>query len=118
MSELEKCMGGNILNCIDNELLDRIHKARILTRQYNSSSNAEEKESVLNKLLGKIGSNVKIDTPFYCDYGKNIFILPDVTIGKDSVIGAASVVTKNIPQNCVAVGNPCRIGKQLSREVE
>ena len=174
-----------------------ISKARILTHQYNSSSSTEENESILSELLGKIGSNVKIDKPFYCDYGKNIFIgnngiininctfvdcnkieignnvliasnvqiytathpvnvkerlvdeweensgqaffrvyalpvkiednvwigggaiiLPGVTIGKNSVIGAGSVVTKDIPSNCVAVGNPCRVTKKNILENE
>lgn len=40
--------------------------------------------------------------------GGGVIILPGVTIGKNSVIGAGSVVTKDIPPNCVAVGNPCR----------
>lgn len=38
---------------------------------------------------------------------------PGVTIGDNSVIGAGSVVTKNIPANVVAVGNPCRIIKEI-----
>lgn len=197
MSELEKCMAGNIFNCIDKELIDIINKARALTHQYNFSNSTEESESLLSELLGEIGSNVKIDRPFYCDYGKNIFIgdnciininctfvdcnrieignnvliasnvqiytathpvnakkrlvegwkenseqaffrtnalpvkvednvwigggviiLPGITIGKNSVIGAGSVVTKDIPTNCVAVGNPCRVIKQLTEEVK
>ena len=38
-------------------------------------------------------------------------ILPGVTIGKNSIIGAGSVVNRSIPDNCVAVGNPCRVIK-------
>lgn len=41
--------------------------------------------------------------------GANSVILPGVTIGENSVIGAGSVVTKDIPANVVAVGNPCRV---------
>ena len=40
--------------------------------------------------------------------GGGAIVLPGVTIGKNSVIGAGSVVTRSIPDNCVAVGNPCR----------
>lgn len=40
--------------------------------------------------------------------GGGVIILPNVTIGKNSIIGAGSVVTRSIPDNCVAVGNPCR----------
>ncbi len=52
-----------------------------------------------------IGNNVWI--------GAGVSVLPGVTIGDNVVIGAGSVVTKNIPSNVVAVGNPCRIVKQL-----
>lgn len=44
-----------------------------------------------------------------CWIGANVTICPGVTIGENSVIGAGSVVTKPIPANCVAVGNPCRV---------
>lgn len=49
----------------------------------------------------KIGNNVWI--------GANASVLPGVTIGDDVVIGAGSVVTNDIPDRCVAVGNPCRV---------
>ncbi|OOM77056.1 sugar O-acetyltransferase [Clostridium sp. BL-8] len=195
MSELDKCMKGDVFNCIDKKLTNIISKARLLTHQYNFIAIVKEKENIINELLEKVGSNVKIDTPFYCDYGRNIsigdnviininctfidcnkieignnvliasnvqiytathpvkveerllkdwkessgqaffrtyalsvkiednvwvgggvIILPGVTIGKNSVIGAGSVVTKDIPENCVAVGNPCRVIKKLSVE--
>ena len=45
--------------------------------------------------------------------GGGTILLPGVTIGKNSVIGAGSVVTRSIPANCVAVGNPCRVIKQI-----
>ena len=41
--------------------------------------------------------------------GRSCTILPGVTIGENSVIGAGSVVTKDIPANVVAVGTPCRV---------
>lgn len=40
--------------------------------------------------------------------GGGVIILAGVTIGKNSIIGAGSVVTKDIPDNCIAVGNPCK----------
>jgi len=40
-------------------------------------------------------------------------ILPGVTIGKNSIIGAGSVVTRDIPDNVLAVGNPCRVVREL-----
>lgn len=45
--------------------------------------------------------------------GASVSIMPGVEIGENSVIGASSVVTRSIPPNCVAVGNPCRVIKEL-----
>ncbi len=53
-----------------------------------------------------IGNNVWI--------GANTIIVPGVTIGDDTVIGAGSVVTKDIPSHVVAVGNPCRVLREVS----
>ena len=52
-----------------------------------------------------IGDNVWI--------GGSVTILPGVTIGNNVTIGAGSVVTKDIPDNTVAAGNPCRVIKRL-----
>ena len=46
--------------------------------------------------------------------GSNAVILPGITIGNNSVIGAGSVVTKDIPENVVAVGNPCRVLRKIN----
>lgn len=48
--------------------------------------------------------------------GSNVVILPGVTIGENSVIGAGSVVTKDIPPNVVAVGAPCRVLRPITEE--
>lgn len=170
------------------EVLRLIANARRLTHAYAQTdyTETELRTRILQDLLGRIGENVMIETPFHCDYGKLIFIgndviinmnctfvdnepitignrvliapnvqlytashpvhpaeriipdyktrgtawfrtyhepitiqdgvwigggaivLPGVTIGENSVIGAGSVVTHNIPANCLAVGNPCR----------
>lgn len=54
----------------------------------------------------KIGRNVWI--------GTGAIIVPGVTIGDNTVIGAGSVVTKDIPANVVAVGNPCRVMREIN----
>ena len=48
-----------------------------------------------------------------CWLGAGVVVLPGVTIGDNTVIGAGSVVTKDIPSNVVAVGNPCRVIRKL-----
>ena len=54
----------------------------------------------------KVGSNVW--------FGAGVTVLPGVSIGDDTVIGAGSVVTKNIPGGVVAVGNPCRVIRDIN----
>ena len=44
-----------------------------------------------------------------CWLGAGVIVMPGVTIGENSVIGAGSVVTRDIPPNVVAVGSPCRV---------
>ena len=197
MSELSKCLQGKQFNCIDDELVSIITKARKLTKQYNQTKFEDtiQIDYILSELFAKIGNNVKIDVPFYCDYGQHIsignnviiniyctfvdcnkitignnvliasnvqiytathpvnisdrlldnwsynnphaffntyalpvtiednvwigggvIILQGVTIGKNSVIGAGSVVNKSIPPNSLAVGNPCKIIRKINNK--
>ena len=48
--------------------------------------------------------------------GENVTICPGVTIGENSVIGAGSVVVKDIPANVIAVGNPCRVLREINEK--
>ncbi len=54
----------------------------------------------------RIGNNVWI--------GAGAVVVPGVTIGDNAVIGAGSIVVKDVPANCVAVGNPCRVIREVS----
>lgn len=51
-----------------------------------------------------------------CWIGAGALIMPGVTIGDNTVIGAGSVVTKDIPSNVVAVGNPCRVMREINEQ--
>lgn len=67
----------------------------------------EERNTMLEFALPiTIGNNVW--------FGANVTVLPGVQIGDNCVIGAGSVVTKNIPSNVVAYGNPCRIIRSIT----
>lgn len=185
----------DFLETADADTLSVIARARKLVSEYSLSDykDMRGRERILTELLGGIGRNVIIDTPFHCDIGKNIFlgndvivnmnctfvdnqsiqignqvliasnvqiytsfhpvlpqerfnsdwkekgttffrtyarpvvvkdnvwigggsiILAGVTIGENSVIGAGSVVTRSVPANCVAVGNPCRVIRYFER---
>lgn len=48
--------------------------------------------------------------------GAGAIILPGITIGENSVIGAGSVVTRDVPANVVAVGNPCRVMREINEK--
>lgn len=49
-----------------------------------------------------------------CWLGAGVIVLPGVTIGDNTVVGAGSVVTKDLPANVVAVGNPCRVLREIN----
>lgn len=189
-------VAGDFVETADNETLELIARARKLTREYYFSDyrDTERRTAILRELLGGIGENVAIDTPFHCDHGNSIFLgndviinmnctfvdnaeirignrvliasnvqlytsshpvsaqerlvpdwkshkttffrsfarpieikdnvwigggsilLPGVTVGENSVIGAGSVVNRSIPANCVAVGNPCRVIRSSNKD--
>ncbi len=181
-TEYQKMLAGELYDAGDKELLTLRIKAREMMQEYNQTSFDKAKRLViLEKLLGKVGRNIDIQTPFFCDYGchietgdnffanfncvfldcnyikfgDNVFLGPavqvyaayhpidaaeringpelaspviignnvwigggsiicaGVTIGDNTTIGAGSVVVKDIPANAVAVGNPCRVIKNL-----
>ncbi|MDO5655180.1 MAG: sugar O-acetyltransferase [Flavobacteriaceae bacterium] len=55
-----------------------------------------------------VGNNVWI--------GGNVVVLPGVSIGDNTIIGAGSVVTKDIPDNVVAVGSPCKVIRSVNND--
>ena len=50
-----------------------------------------------------------------CWLGAGVIVMPGITIGDNTVIGAGSVVTKNVPAGVVAVGNPCRVIREVGQ---
>ena len=168
----------------DNELIAERTAAKELCFELNNlrPSMVAERDEIVRRLLGRVGKNCCIESPFHCDYGYNIVagdnfymnvgcvildgarvtfgdnvfvaphcgfytaghpldherrnagleyalpitignnvwigaqvcVLPGVTIGDNSVIGAGSVVTKDIPAGVLAAGNPCRVIREIS----
>ena len=130
MTEKEKMLAGEIYSAVDPQLLEELAAARDVIHDYNllRPSENQKKLELLKGLLGHIGDDsIIINQPFRCDYGKQIsvgkrffanfnFTVLDeaqVTIGDNVTIGAGSVVTKDIPSNSIAVGNPCKVMKTL-----
>ena len=60
--------------------------------------------------------NMPIHIGRNCWLGAGAIILPGITIGNNVVIGAGSVVTKDIPSNVIAVGNPCKILREINEK--
>lgn len=79
----------------------------------------QERNSFFNE---KTGNNTNLEYAGSVTIGDNcwicgsVTICPGVTIGEGSVIGAGSVVTRNIPPHSLAVGNPCRVLRQITEE--
>lgn len=60
--------------------------------------------------------NMSIHIGKNCWLGAGVIVVPGVTIGDNVVIGAGSIVTKDIPSNVVAYGNPCKVAREISNK--
>ncbi len=58
--------------------------------------------------------NMPIHIGRNCWLGAGVIVMPGVTIGDNVIVGAGSIVTKNLPDNVVAVGNPCRVLREVN----
>jgi maltose O-acetyltransferase len=184
MTEKEKMLSGKLYMLQCNELKNDLLKAKKITRLFNQTTEIEmdNRAKLLKELFGKIGENIHIEPPFYCDYGFNItignnfyanfdciildvnkvvignnvffgprvciytaghpidadvrnkllefgkpinignnvwlggntIINPGITVGNNAVIGSGSVVTKNVPDDVIAAGNPCKILRKIT----
>ena len=119
LTEKTKMIAGEPYMSNDPELTRDRKRAKALCYRYNQQ--VEELDKVtLADLLG-YATDAYLEPPFYCDYGYNIQLGAGVYANHNLVIldcapvtiGAGSVVTRSIPPNSVAVGNPCRVLKSL-----
>ena len=100
-------IGNNVLIAPNVQIYTATHSIKINERMVHEWSESEE-------ICRTYALPVKIEDGVWIGGGS--IILPGVIIGQNSVIGAGSVVTHSIPANCVAVGNPCRVIKQINNE--
>ena len=146
MTELEKLRAGLEYYYDDSEVEALKENAIVQCKIYNAidDTDYEAQAAQLAKMLGAKGEKVWIAKTFNCDNGKNIFIgsnftgnynltildirevriggnvtiLPGVTIGSNVVIGAGAVVSRDIPDNSVALGVPARVVKSIENDCE
>ena len=99
-------IGDNVNIGADTIIIDSdAHSLNYHDRQRGHSPNLDWENTKSSPI--SIGDDVFI--------GARCIIMKGVTIGNRSIIGAGSVVCNNIPNDCVAAGNPCRIIKYLSK---
>ena len=110
MNELEKMRAGFWLHAVCPPIGEALRRTEELVFTLNAlpPSRREEREAILKRLFGRVGRNCCLHSPFHCDFGESI------SIGDGTVIGAGSVVTRDIPAGVVAVGNPCRVVRPVT----
>lgn len=97
-------IGNNVLIAPNVQIYTGTHSTRLTERLVTEDIPGE-------CLCRTVARPVKIEDGVWI--GGGAILLPGVTIGRNSVIGAGSVVTRSIPENVVAVGNPCRVIKTI-----
>lgn len=103
------CGGNSSVVIGDNVLIASF----VLISSENHGMDAGAKIPYMSQPL--IGKSVNIENDVWI--GEKVIILPGVTIGKRSIIGAGSVVTKSIPAYSIAVGNPAKVIKKWDFEL-
>lgn len=130
MSEKDKMLAGELYDAnYDKELIKDRYNAKDICFEYNNlkPSDLESKDRIIKKLFARTGKQIVVEQNFWCDYGYNIFVGENfymnhnctildgarVEFGDNVVIGAGSIVNKDIASNSVAVGNPCKVIKEI-----
>ena len=104
-------LDNNRINIGNNVMIAPDVRIYTATHSVNLSERMPERKKPGASICDTIALPVTIEDGVWIGGGS--IILPGVTIGKNTVIGAGSVVTKNIPENSIAVGNPCRVIKEI-----
>ena len=100
-------LDNGVINIGDNVMIAPDVRIYTATHSVSLSERMPVRSNSKASICDTIACPVTIESGVWI--GGGAVILPGVTIGRNSVIGAGSVVTKSIPENSIAVGNPCRV---------
>lgn len=125
MTETEKMFAGKLYDPFCEGMPEARRRAHELCLKYNQLPESDEagRAAILDELMPDRGEGVYLQGPIQFDFGAHIrmgrgsyanfnFVVLDenrVTIGPGCVVGAGSVVTRDIPADSLAAGNPCRV---------
>jgi lipopolysaccharide O-acetyltransferase len=101
-------IGSNTLFGSDCTVMDHFHGS--YRGEYQSDPLVPPVKRDLVSLPIVIGNN--------CWFGDRVFVMPGVTIEDGVVVGAGSIITKDLPENCLAIGAPARIIKKFSKKTK
>lgn len=121
---------GKPYNDLDPLLIEARNKATEDTNKLNAENDPAKKEELIRKLFGSAGKTPFVNPNFRCEFGQNIHVGDNfyanydcvildgapVTIGDNTVIGAGSVVTHDIPANVIAAGVPAKVIRPITEK--
>ena len=134
MNQIERRDAG-LAYIADNAVFEEMQKCKGILQKLNfiDRRDADGISKLVKELFGK-SEGAFVNPPFFCDYGshievgKNFFanynvwlggntvVCPGVHIGSNVVIGAGSVVTKDIQDWSIAAGNPCKVIRSITED--
>ena len=121
---------GKPYNDLDPLLIEARNKATEDTNKLNAENDPAKKEELIRKLFGIAGKTPFVNPNFRCEFGQNIHVGDNfyanydcvildgapVTIGDNTIIGAGSVVTHDIPANVIAAGVPAKVIRPITEK--
>ena len=102
----EMLNNGEMYDSVDDEFIAYQHELVQRLNEFNRTDETpaglKERDEILKEICGT--------------YGEDLYVLPGITIGDNSIIGAGSVVTKDIPANVIAVGSPAKVLREITED--
>ena len=100
---------------VNEEVSAEHHRGFQLVKELNELQNTDRDRAhdILRALLSPESEVPGLHTPLNLEYGRNVTVLPGVTVGKNCVVGAGSLVTRDVLDNSLVLGSPGRVVRKL-----